>query len=115
MGNGGCSVPSRLAHCCWQLSSLGGCRKNGRFTGFPALGIHWQRTESKALKEAYKLSGPRKGVLVRQIMPIADAAKKLNPDDIIMKFDGIQVASDGTVPFRSASSSPLDDAMVCYL
>ena len=76
------------------------CRNNGRFTGFPALGVHWQRMESRSLKEAYKLSGTRKGVLVRQIVPVADAARHLQPYDIIMKFDGVQVACDGTVPFR---------------
>ena len=76
------------------------CRKNGRFTGFPALGVHWQRMESRSLKEAYKLTGTRKGVLVRQIVPVADAARHLQPYDIIMKFDDVQVACDGTVPFR---------------
>ncbi len=40
------------------------------------------------------------GVLIRKLEPIMDSAKKLKPYDIIMKFDGIQIASDGTVPFR---------------
>lgn len=44
----------------------------------------------------------QKGVMVRAVSPVADAAKHLQPDDVIMRFDGIQVASDGTVPFRQA-------------
>jgi len=34
---------------------------NGRFTGFPALGIQWQRIESEALRKAYKMSPKQKG------------------------------------------------------
>jgi hypothetical protein len=42
----------------------------------------------------------QKGVLVRTVLPLCDAAKHLLPDDVIMRFDGVQVANDGTVPFR---------------
>lgn len=56
--------------------------------------------ESKALNSAYKLSGARKGVLVKHVMPLVDAEHKMKRGDILMKFDGIQIASDGTVPFR---------------
>lgn len=41
-----------------------------------------------------------KGVLVRQIGPTTPAAKLLKPDDVILRFDGVQLACDGTVPFR---------------
>jgi hypothetical protein len=34
---------------------------NGRFTGFPALGIQWQRIESEALRKAYKMCPKQKG------------------------------------------------------
>ena len=44
----------------------------------------------------------QKGVMVRAVSPVADAARHLQPDDVIMRFDGVQVASDGTVPFRCA-------------
>lgn len=75
-------------------------RQNGRFTGFPVMGMRWQRMESHALRSAYGMKKQQKGVLVRHIQPTYETAKHLRPDDIIMKFDGIQVASDGTVPFR---------------
>lgn len=73
---------------------------NGDFTGFPVMGIEWQNMESKSLNKAYKLSGSKKGVLVKHIAPFVDAHQKLQRGDIITKFDGIQIASDGTVPFR---------------
>ena len=78
------------------------CRRNGQFTGFPVMGMKWQRMESHALRSAYNMKKEQKGILVRHVQPTYETAKHLKPDDIIMRFDGIQVASDGTVPFRSA-------------
>lgn len=43
----------------------------------------------------------QKGVLVRCVQPLSHAAGILKAGDILMKFDGVQIASDGTVPFRS--------------
>mmetsp|Transcript_5450 Transcript_5450/g.13818 ORF Transcript_5450/g.13818 Transcript_5450/m.13818 type:complete len:426 (-) Transcript_5450:12-1289(-) len=75
--------------------------RNGNFTGFPVLGVQWQRMESAPLRSSYQMNSGQKGVLVRSINPCAAAASVLKPDDIIMRFDGIQVTNDGTVPFRT--------------
>jgi len=75
--------------------------RNKKFTGFPVLGVQWQRMESSPLRSSYKMKPEHKGVLVRSINPCATAAKVLKPDDIVMRFDGIQVTNDGTVPFRT--------------
>lgn len=83
------------------------CRRNGRFTGFPVMGMRWQRMESHALRSAYGMKKDQKGILVRHIQPTYETAKHLKPDDIIMRFDGVQVASDGTVPFRCPLALPL--------
>jgi len=83
------------------LHFLDDFRRNGTFTGFPALGIQWQRMESSALRAASGMDDRDKGVLVRAIQPISHAVDVVQPGDIILKFDGVQVACDGTVPFRS--------------
>jgi hypothetical protein len=44
---------------------------------------------------------PPAGVLIRNINPTSAAAKVLKPDDVLMKFDGVEIACDGTVPFRT--------------
>ena len=90
-------------------------RRNGRFTGFPVLGVKWQRMESSGLKASYALNAPLKGVLIRSIWPTSPLAKVAGPDDIIMRFDGIQVACDGTVPFRLVTSTRISflPAMIC--
>lgn len=42
----------------------------------------------------------QKGVLVLAISPVSDTYNHLKPNDVILRFEGIQIASDGTVPFR---------------
>ena len=74
--------------------------RSGTFTGFPVLGIKWQRLESAALRESYALAPGTKGVLIRSVAPVATAASVLKADDIITSFDGVDVANDGSVPFR---------------
>ena len=84
--------------------TLAGGRRNGRYSGFPALGVKWQRMESAALRASHRLGPGQKGVLVRSVAPTSPAAGTLRAGDIIMRFDGMQVACDGTVPFRRAPS-----------
>lgn len=63
-------------------------------------------------RESYQMTAQQKGVMVRAVSPVADAAKHLKPDDVIMKFDGVQVASDGTVPFRCTAFQRLFPAQM---
>jgi len=74
---------------------------HGRVTGFPVLGIKWQRMESASLRAAYGMPSGAKGVLIRSVAPTAAAASVLKADDIVTHFDGVPVANDGTVPFRT--------------
>ena len=41
------------------------------------------------------------GILVRRVNPTSKAFGILQPDDVLISFDGIQIACDGTVPFRT--------------
>lgn len=73
--------------------------RHGIYTGFPSLNVGWQEMESKALKHAYKLGPHEKGILIRRVSEaIYDG--ELQTDDIILSIDGVDVGSDGTVPFR---------------
>eukprot|EP00887_Chlorella_sp_A99_P003950 scaffold11.g3950.t1 len=90
-----------------------------RYSGFPSLNLIWQELDSKAggvqwrgaecssgrggagaLKSAYGLGPHQKGVLVRSVAPASNEAEVLRPDDVVAKIDGVQLGSDGTVPFR---------------
>ncbi|KAK8586905.1 hypothetical protein V6N13_085921 [Hibiscus sabdariffa] len=74
--------------------------KNGAYTGFPVLGIEWQKMENPDLRLAMGMKSDQKGVLIRRIEPTAPESHLLKPSDIILSFDGVKVANDGTVPFR---------------
>jgi len=94
--NVGYVIPTPVVH--HFLTDYG---RTGGFSGFPALGIQWQRMESDALRRAYKMGKGQKGVLVRSVNATSAAATALQPDDVLLAFDGVEIANDGTVPFRT--------------
>ncbi|KAF5734179.1 hypothetical protein HS088_TW16G00624 [Tripterygium wilfordii] len=74
--------------------------KNGAYTGFPILGIKWQKMENPDLRTAMGMKSHQKGVRIRRINPTALESEVLKPSDIILSFDAVDIANDGTVPFR---------------
>ncbi|KAM7471331.1 hypothetical protein LguiA_009514 [Lonicera macranthoides] len=74
--------------------------KNGAYTGFPILGVEWQKMENPDLRMSMGMKSDQKGVRIRRIDPTAPEFKVLKPSDIILSFDGVDIANDGTVPFR---------------
>ncbi|KAH9790534.1 protease Do-like 9 [Citrus sinensis] len=74
--------------------------KNGAYTGFPILGVEWQKMENPDLRISMGMRPGQKGVRIRRIEPTAPESHVLKPSDIILSFDGIDIANDGTVPFR---------------
>ncbi|CAN6340610.1 unnamed protein product [Urochloa humidicola] len=75
-------------------------RKNGKYTGFPCLGVLLQKLENPALRESLKVPSSE-GVLVRRVEPTAPASSVLRKGDVIVSFDGVAVGCEATVPFRS--------------
>eukprot|EP01137_Pigoraptor_chileana_P026877 Opistho-2@8799 len=78
--------------------------RNGRYTGFPTIGFDWQRMESPALRASLRMTPRQKGVLVKAVHPLHAAASILRRGDVVMGFDGIPIANDGTIPFRNGES-----------
>ncbi|KAL2900529.1 Protease Do-like 2 chloroplastic, partial [Bienertia sinuspersici] len=74
--------------------------RNGKYTGFPCLGVLLQKLENPALRSCLKVTS-NEGVLVRRVEPTSDAHNVLKEGDVIVSFDGVHVGSEGTVPFRS--------------
>ncbi|KAF6175943.1 hypothetical protein GIB67_003431 [Kingdonia uniflora] len=74
--------------------------KNKGYTGFPALGVEWQKMENPDLRMSMGMGPNQKGVRIRRIEPTAPESQVLKPSDIIVSFDGVDIANDGTVPFR---------------
>ncbi|OVA15090.1 Peptidase S1 [Macleaya cordata] len=74
--------------------------RNGKYTGFPCLGVLLQKLENPALRACLKVQS-NEGVLVRRVEPTSDAYTALKEGDVIVSFDDVHVGSEGTVPFRS--------------
>ncbi|PON93346.1 Peptidase S1C [Trema orientale] len=74
--------------------------KNGAYTGFPILGVEWQKMENPDLRRSVGMKPDQKGVRIRRIDPTAPESQVLKPSDIILSFDRVHIANDGTVPFR---------------
>ncbi|XP_050223077.1 protease Do-like 9 [Mercurialis annua] len=74
--------------------------KNGAYTGFPILGVEWQKMENPDLRLSMGMDPNVKGVRIRRIEPTAPESNLLKPSDIILSFDGVKIANDGTIPFR---------------
>ncbi|CAI5945693.1 unnamed protein product [Closterium sp. NIES-64] len=74
--------------------------RNGHYTGFPILGVEWQKMENPDMRKALGMEAGQKGVRVRRVEPTSPAAQLLQTSDILLSFDGVAVANDGTVPFR---------------
>ncbi|KAL4448415.1 hypothetical protein ABPG75_005634 [Micractinium tetrahymenae] len=74
-------------------------RANGTFTGFPWLGVQWQGMGGVGIRQAYHVPDGQGGLLARQVVPVGSVAGQLQEGDVLQRFDGADVASDGTVPF----------------
>lgn len=80
---------------------------NGRFSGFPSIGVDWQKLELASTRRWLGMDGPgavpgaASGVLVRRVEPTAPAAAVLRRGDVLLAFDGVPLANDGTVPLRA--------------
>jgi len=84
---------------------------DGKYDGFCDLGIRAQRMESEQIR-AYKGMKPdQTGILITDIMPLAQALKKLNVGDVLLSFDGVTIANDGTVPLRKGERVSVDYLM----
>ncbi|XP_028778629.1 protease Do-like 9 [Neltuma alba] len=74
--------------------------RNGAYTGFPILGVEWQKMENPDLRMSMGMEPDQKGVRIRRVEPTAAGSHVLKPSDVILSFDGVNIANDGTVPFR---------------
>eukprot|EP00929_Paragymnodinium_shiwhaense_P042760 TRINITY_DN22074_c0_g1_i1.p1 TRINITY_DN22074_c0_g1~~TRINITY_DN22074_c0_g1_i1.p1 ORF type:complete len:526 (+),score=127.34 TRINITY_DN22074_c0_g1_i1:69-1646(+) len=74
--------------------------KNGKYTGFPTLGIEHQTMENAHLRDAFGMADKQKGILVTRVCPASSAAKVLKPGDVLLAFDGEEISNDATVKFR---------------
>lgn len=74
----------------------------GSYVGVPSLGIGRPQTlESPALRRGLKLpDGFTGGVRISAVWPLGPAVGLLQPGDVLLTVDGVEIGQDGTVPLR---------------
>ncbi|XP_048444466.1 protease Do-like 10, mitochondrial [Pyrus x bretschneideri] len=87
---------------------IAGVEESGKYVGFCSLGLSCQPIENVQLRNHFRMRPEMTGVLVSKINPLSDAYKVLKKDDIILVFDGVSVANDGTVHFRNRERITFD-------
>ncbi|PPS16256.1 hypothetical protein GOBAR_AA04324 [Gossypium barbadense] len=75
---------------------IAGIEESGKYMGFCFMGLSCQPTENVQLRNHFKMQPHMTGVLVSKINPLSDAYGVLKKDDIILEFDGVPIANDGT-------------------
>ncbi|KAL0302958.1 UNVERIFIED_CONTAM: Protease Do-like 10, mitochondrial [Sesamum radiatum] len=85
-----------------------GVEDTGDYVGFCSMGLSCQPTENAQLREHFQMPPGLTGVLVSRINPTSDACRFLKKDDIILSFDGVPIANDGSVPFRNRERITFD-------
>ncbi|CAK7326008.1 unnamed protein product [Dovyalis caffra] len=76
---------------------ISGVEESGIYVGFCSMGLSCQPTENVQLRKHFGMRPEMTGVLVSKINPLSDAHGVLKKDDIILAFDSIPIANDGTV------------------
>ena len=75
---------------------IAGVEERGNYVGFCSLGLSCQSTENVQLREHFHMHPGLTGVMVSKINPLSNAHKVLKKDDILLSFDGVPIANDGT-------------------
>jgi len=74
--------------------------KDGRYEGFPMLGVDFKNTENVTLRGYYGITNEEGGVLISKVLPFSPAFNNLREGDIILAINDVPIGEDGTFPFR---------------
>lgn len=75
---------------------IAGVEESGKYLGFCSMGLSCQPTENFQLRKHFGMHPEMTGVLVSKINPLSDAHRVMKKDDIVLAFDGVPIANDGT-------------------
>ncbi|MCK5725723.1 MAG: trypsin-like peptidase domain-containing protein [Thiotrichaceae bacterium] len=74
--------------------------KDGKYDGYPSLGIDLEETRSPAMRAMYGLNKKHSGVLVTLVYPNSPTEGKLKKNDIITAIDGRNITSNAKAVLR---------------
>lgn len=94
---------------------ISGVEESGKYSGFCTLGVSCQATENVQLRECLGMRPEMTGVLVSRINPLSDAFRILKKDDILLEFDGVPIANDGTGELKVSTYAILQYVVPLYV
>ncbi len=74
---------------------------DGRYDGYPELGVGHLETRNPALRKALGLPSARTGITVDRVDPLGSAAGHLLPGDVLLSIDGVPIADDGSIRIKN--------------
>jgi S1-C subfamily serine protease len=75
---------------------------DGRYDGFPDLGIQYTDLQSPAYRRFLGLPAGSSGVVVDQVHPRSAADGLLKKGDVLIEVDGLKIDNDGKIPVGDA-------------
>ncbi len=82
--------------------------KDGKYDGFPELGILFQKMENPDLREKYRMSEKQTGVAIADILVDSPARDIILVNDVVMAIDDVQIENDGSIEFREGERTSLN-------
>ncbi len=95
--NIGFAIPSVIIH--HFLDDL----KDGKYTGFPSLGLYTQNLENDSFRKKFGMKKGQTGVIVQEVEYGSSCYGIIKKNDIILSIDNIKVENDGTIPYKKSS------------
>ena len=74
--------------------------EDGRYDGFPTLGISFQSLENKDLRRYHKVPDDASGILVNKVVPGTAADGLIEEGDVLVSVNNSNIDDDGSVEFR---------------
>ena len=81
---------------------------DGRYNGFPELGILFQKMENPDLREKFRMKKDQNGVLIIDMLYDSPAKNILKVDDVIMAIEDTNIENDGSIEFREGERTSLN-------
>ena len=81
--------------------------KDGKYDGFPRVGIWWNQSANSSLREHYGLKENEGGLVIKYVLPDLKKEDLLRVGDVLLSVDSNPVGSDGTVFFKNNSRLPM--------
>jgi S1-C subfamily serine protease len=91
----GYAVPSPII-----LRFLKDVEDNGKFDGFGWLNVQTESMENPALRASKQMKPGQSGVLVTKVSPAVTNVMPIRAGDVLLAFDGVDIANNGTVALR---------------